>query len=151
MTQPNPHDDNMQNKNNDLNNKPPTIIKGILLTGSKQNPSKSRRVSWGDAKIKEFGKNDYTVNRPEPPNHSLNNIEEESSSSKDMSMSSSSLSNHIFDSKNKQNQRLTIQNLNSIMQKNEINNELSFEHGQMARNNRLTIAYLGGIVDNNNS
>lgn len=151
MTQPNPHDDNMQNKNNDLNNKPPTIIKGILLTGSKQNLSKSRRVSWGDAKIKEFGKNDYTVNRPEPPNHSLNYIEEESSSSKDMSMSSSSLSNHIFDSKNKQNQRLTIQNLNSIMQKNEINNELSFEHGQIPKNNRLTIANLKGIVDNNNS
>lgn len=151
MIQPNPHNDIVQNKNNDLNNKPPSTIKGILLTGSKQNQSKSRRVSWGDAKIKEFGKNDYTVNHHEPSNNLLNNIEEESNSSKDMSMSSGSLSNNVFDSKNKQNQRLTIQNLNSIIQKNEINNELSFENRKVPKDNRLTIANLKGIVDNNNS
>jgi hypothetical protein len=32
--------------------------RGILQTGSKQNGSKQRRISWGEVKVKEFTKND---------------------------------------------------------------------------------------------
>ena len=91
---------NIQEYNNALQSKP--IIKGILQTGSKQAFSKNKRISWGNAQVKEYAAYEIPIKDNEI-HINLGNIEEESSS-KEMSSSNNS-SNYIqtMSTTNKQN------------------------------------------------
>ena len=131
---------NIQEYNNALQSKP--IIKGILQTGSKQAFSKNKRISWGNAQVKEYAAYEIPIKDNEI-HINLGNIEEESSS-KEMSSSNNS-SNYIqtMSTTNKQNKEHNYETNNT-----KYNNysRITRDFKSLLKNDSLS-----NIDDNNNS
>lgn len=54
---------NNQGNNNNIDDTKYNQTKGILQTANKNHISKTRRISWGEVKIKEFTKNEEVNNQ----------------------------------------------------------------------------------------
>ena len=144
----------MSQPNQDSNQNPHETIKGILVNNQKPTISKGKRVSWGNARIKEFVNRDTLQEQTQ-----LNNIEEESSSNSSMANRDSTTSRLSFQSvsignpsaeisnvsssnlqKTFGNNRLTLNNLQSVIEDNTLLNKNT-------KNSRVTIANLNSVID----
>lgn len=145
----------MSQPNQDSNQNQHEIIKGILVNNQKPTISKGKRVSWGNARIKEFVNRDALQEQTQ-----LNNIEEESSSNSSMANRDSTTSRVSFQNvsignpsaemnnvsssselqKNFGNNRLTLHNLQSVIEDNTLLNKST-------KNSRVTIANLNSVID----
>jgi hypothetical protein len=116
--------------------KPDRPSKGILQTGSKPNTSKGRRISWGEIKVKEFGKHDEVHNRSgEEYNLSLNKIiKEEKERENDSMILDESMS--IDKNNNVENSNVGNSKASTIMNnQNKLVNNFSVENFNQFSNN----------------
>ena len=134
--------------NQDSNQNQHEIIKGILVNNQKTAISKGKRVSWGNARIKEFVNQEALHDQTQ-----LNNIEEESSSNSSIANKDSSISRLSIQSvqndkaegnpmsnPNKYNNRLTMNNLQSVIDDSTLLNKNT-------KKSRVTIANLQPVID----
>ena len=136
---------NIHEYNNALQSKP--IIKGILQTGSKQAFSKNKRISWGNAQVKEYAAYEIPIKDNEM-HINLGNIEEESSS-KEMSSSNNS-SNYMqtISTTNKQSKEHNYETNNT-----KYNNysRITRDFKSLLKNDSLSNATENDTTNNNNN